>query len=252
MIAAAVLLVLLGPAQTLSGKYIQHSEEYLKLHPFPAGAEQDRLTINGVETMDSLYWRIEHGAHDARTYELLGEALAERGDNGLAHRAFRKAHAQAEEMDRGFKQQMLQRMFDTGPVSKELIEREEKQAREWVRALQEYERKQIAAGRDPNDLETFYAMYGRPEDDMYRTMWRRRASFLIGAAGVLVGLALLLCSRRIVRLFGGVGIIVALSCALGPGLLGQVGLFYWGAAFSAAGGLAVLLWGKKPDEPEVA
>jgi len=253
VIATALLLVLLGPAQTLAGKYIQHSEEYLKLYgPVPAEHVRVRVEPGGGETVNSICARIERGDHSAKTYEMLGEALAERGDNGLAHRAFRKAHAQAEEMDRGFKQQMLQRMFDVGTISKEQIQREEKQAAEWVRFLQEYERKQIAAGRDPNDLEPFYAMYGRPEDDMYRTMWRRRASFLIGAAGVLVGLALLLCSRRIVRLFGGVGIIVALSCALGPGLLGQVGLFYWGAAFSAAGGLTVLLWGKKSDEPKVA
>ena len=252
MIAAALLLVLLGPAQTLAGKYIQHSEEYLKLYG-PVPAEHVRVRVEGGgETVGSICARIEFGDHSAKTYEMLGETLAKNGDNGLAHRAFRKAHAQAEEMDRGFKQQMLQRMFDTGPVSKDLIEREEKEAREWVRALQEHERKQIAAGRDPNDLETFYAMYGRPEDDMYRAMWRRRTSFLIGAAGVLVGLALLLFSRRLMRLFGGVGLIAALGCALGPGMLGQVGLFYWGAAFSFAGGLAVLLWGKRSDEPEVA
>ena len=154
-------------------------------------------------------------------------------------------------MDRGFKQQMLQRMHDVGTVSKGLIEREEKEAREWVHFLQEYERKQIAAGRDPGDLEEFYAMYGRPEDDMYRTMWRRRTSFLIGAAGVFVGLALLLFSRRIVRIFGGVGIVIALTCLLGPRVLDQVGLFYWGAAASGAGGIAVLVRGRKSRDAQV-
>lgn len=246
MIAAAALLVLLGPAQTLSGKYIQHSEEYIKLLRPTYGLLPP---LDAGTSVEGLCAHIERGDHRARLYRGLGEGLAARGDKGLAHRAFRKAHLLAEEMDRGFKQQMLQRKFDMGPVSEEQIEREEKEAREWVHFLQEYERTQIAAARDPNDLEGFYAMYGRPEDDMYRTMWRRRTSFLIGAAGVLVGLALLLFSRRIVRLFGGIGIVVAIGCALGPGALGQVGLFYWGAAFSCAGGIAVLLWGKRSDEP---
>ena len=249
MIAAAALLVLLGPAQTLSGKYIQHSEEYVKLLRPTDGHLK---TLGAASSVETLCAHIERGDHRARLYRALGEGLAARGDKGLAHRAFRKAHLLAEEMDRAFKQQMLQRKFDTGPVSEEQIEREEKEAREWLHSLQEYERKQIAAERDPNDLEEFYAMYGRPEDDMYRTMWRRRTSFLIGAAGVLVGLALLLFSRRIVRMFGGVGVVVAIGCALGPGALGQVGLFYWGAALSFAGGVAVLVCGKRSDEPEVA
>ena len=142
MIAAALLLVLLGPAQTLSGKYIQHSEEYLKLVKPRYGVLPPRGSTNSVEVLCAY---IERGDHSAKAYAMLGEALAERGDNGLAHRAFRKAHAQAEEMDRGFKQQMLQRMFDVGTISKEQIQREETQAAEWVHFLQEYERKQIAA-----------------------------------------------------------------------------------------------------------
>ncbi|MGQ0613637.1 MAG: hypothetical protein ACT4PV_07875 [Planctomycetaceae bacterium] len=231
------ILLLLGPAQTLSGKYIQHGEEYLAARPRPALVAPAPLP----GTVQELCALVEGGAGSPAVFEALGEALLARGEGGLAFRAFDKASR----LDHPDKARLERRKDACGArIAPRIIEAEEAEARLWVEALQRFEREQLAAGRDPDDLAAFHARHGRPEEDMFAVRRGIRWSFVGGAAGFLAGLAFLAASRRLPRLAALLPAGIAAACLLGPRLLGQTGILPWGSGMAAAGAVAVLLLGR--------
>lgn len=191
-----LVLLLLGPRETLAGKFPGHAPEYLERYPAPVVPLPDPLPAD----VDALCRLVEAGHGTAGVFEALGDALLARGDGALAYRAFRKAHALAAP-DAGTR---LQRKRDRCPfVEEAVIEDEEEQARAWVALLREYELARIRQGEDPRDLGPFHAIYGRAEDDLReiaqkrRTMWALAvAAGLLGAAVVLGGVLLMGRRRR--------------------------------------------------------
>ena len=183
MATTLALLLLLGPAQTISGKYLQHSKEYLREYPRAPVALPAPLP-GGVDELCRL---IEAGHATPGLFAALGEALFARGDKELAYRAFRRAHKLGHKDPR----RMIARMDACPRVPDKVIASEEFEARVWVDALQSYERARIAAGKDPRDLTEFHERYGRPEDDLNEVIWRRRLTFLGGVAVVIMIVAAL-------------------------------------------------------------
>jgi len=235
--AVALLLLLAGPAEAVAGKLVRHSEEYLRLHPAPLPGLPDPLP----ETVEELVSLLEAGHETPQVLEAMGDALLRSGDRALAFRAYDRAarlgHPDPAHLER--------RKAATGVlVDRRVIEREEALAREWVEALKEHERAQIAAGGDPNDLAKFFERYGRPWEDMLAVRRAVRWSFAAGAAGVLVGLAFAVVCRRVPRWTAAVPLLFAGACyALSP-LLGRTGILPWGAGAAAAGGLFALAFGR--------
>jgi hypothetical protein len=138
---------------------------------------------------DELCRLVEAGHGTPAVFEALGDALLARGDDALAFRAFRKAHANA----LGDAKRRLQEKKDRcGHVDPRAIEDEEAQARVWVAALQEYERDRIRGGEDPRDLAPFFARYGRAEDDLREIAHARRKTWGIAMAAGLLGAAAIL------------------------------------------------------------
>jgi hypothetical protein len=235
-----VLLLLAGPAETISGKYVQHSDEYLRTRPVEPPPLPDPLPAD----VDALCALIE-GGHDApELFAALGEALLARGDTALAYRAFHRAH-RARPRDPEWGTRMQARKYECARVPDAVVAAEEREARVWVAALKEYERERLANGEDPDDLAPFFERYGRPEDNMWKVMRARRLSGAAGIIGFLVGLAGIVFARWLPRASAFVPALVVVLCLVGPALVGRTGLFFWGAGFAGAGTLAVLAFGRR-------
>ena len=230
-VAQLLLLLMLGPAQTLSGKYYQHSQEYLEKYPVRAVALPAKLP-NEVDELCAL---IEAGHTTSHLYAALGAALLERGDRALAYRAFDKAQRK-QHPDRKY---IVERKDASEYVAEKTIKNEEREAKIWVDALQSYQRAAIKAGRDPTDLDAFHERYGKPGDDLNRIIRTRRISFLGGIAGVFLGVAFAFGAPRLRKRAAAVPLIAAGACFSGPLILGFAGLLIWGGCFAAVGGLLV-------------
>jgi hypothetical protein len=232
-------LLLLGPAETVSGKYVQHSPEFLERHPIRAIALPDPLPREA----EALCGLIESGHATPQIFAALGEALLERGESALAYRAFDRAH-------RGGHPDLAhiaRRKDACARVPDSVIRAEEVEAERWVEALQAFERSRIRRGENPRDLTKFYSRFGRPEDDLYTMVRARRLSWAAGVAGFLIGLGFALASRILRKRAAVVPLVAAALCMAGPPLVGMTGLFPWGAGFSAAGGVLVLALGRRRE-----
>lgn len=174
---AVVLLLALGPAQTISGKYVRHGEECRRLYPRPPVPLPDPLPP-GVDELCAL---IEAGHATPRLFAALGEALFARGERKLAYRAFRRAHRRKHPDP----QALVARMDACPRVPEKVIAAEQFEAKVWVDALQSYERARIASGEDPRDLAGFFERYGRAGDDLNAIIRRRRLTFVGGLAVVV-------------------------------------------------------------------
>lgn len=185
--APLALLLLLGPAQTIAGKYIQHSEPYLRLRPAVAAPLPEKLP----DEVDALCRLIEAGHATGPVFSALGDALFAQDEKRLAYRAYRKAlklgHPRSPRMD------------ECPVVPESTIANEEKEARVWVDALQSFETMRIHRNEDPDDLTEFYERYGRPEDDLNRIIRDRRIEFARGVALIVLAVAVLLIAVRKIR-----------------------------------------------------
>ena len=238
---AVVFVLLLGPGETIAGKYARHSAEYLELHPAPVAALPSPLPSD----VDSLCRLIEAGRpEDPELFAALGEALFRADRKQLAYRAFHRAH-RLRPKDATWGRRMQAREDACPRVPTAVIREEERQAAFWVAKLQAHERERIAQGNDPKDLTVFHERYGRPDADLSAHARARRYSWVGGVVGILIGIAFGAASRRVARRTVVLPLAVAALCLAGPSLVGQVGLFYWGAACATAGALAVLAFGKR-------
>lgn len=238
--ALLLFVALLGPAQTLSGKYPRHAPAVVARWPAEPVALPDPLPT-GVDELCAL---VEAGQGTPEVYAALGEALLRDGKGALAYRAFRKAQLARPEGDW---QRAMQARKDACPyVSEDTIRREEREAALWVARLQAYEEDRIANGQDPLDLGPFYARHGRPEEDYGRIVAARRASWIWGAAAGVLGVAAAVAAfLKVWRVFALLPLLLGGWCLVAPGLTGQVGLYYGGGACAVAGGLLLLWRGRK-------
>ena len=237
----AVFVLLLGPGETIAGKYVRHSAEYLERHPARAAPLPDPLPSK----VDSLCRLIEDGRHDhPELFAALGEALFLGDRKELAYRAFHRAH-RLRPGDAAWGRRMQARQDACPRVSNAVIAEEEGQAAFWVGRLQEFERERLARGEDPDDLTLFHERFGRSEADLRAHARARRFSWAAGVVGLLIGVAFGVASRRVSRRVGALPLVVAALCLAGPALVGQAGLFYWGAASATAGAIAVLAFGRR-------
>ena len=234
-----LLVALLGPAETIAGKFVQHSEEYLALHPAPPPPPG-----KPPAEVSDLCGFIEAGGATADAFAALGDALLRATEKGLAYRAFHRAHRLRPDDTRHGRTMVLRKQACVY-VPDRVIGAEQRAAKIWVNALQAYERSRIESGKDPDDLDEFHARFGRAEDDLWRHIGARRRSWAGGIVGLLVGAAFLLGARRFPRKLALVPLLVAGVCAFGPAALGQTGLLYHGAAGALAGGVAVLALGRR-------
>ncbi len=189
------LLFLLGPRETLAGKFPGHSPEFLQRYPAAPVALPDPLPAD----VDALCRLVEAGHGTPEVYAALGDALLARGEKGLAYRAFHAAQAKA---DAALKPALQARKDLCGHVDPLEIEEEQRRARVWVEGLQAYERDRIRRAADPRDLGPFHERYGRAEDDLLAVAQARRKAWavamgmgLLGTA-VLLGVVLFLSKRR--------------------------------------------------------
>jgi len=221
-----LLLLFGGPAQVVAGKYIQHSEEFLRLHPQPAIAVPDPLPRDAV----ALARLIENGHANAALFEALGDAMSAQGDKAIAYRAYDRA--QVLDPKAGV---ALQRKKDRcEPVSPRVIDQERREAAIWVDALRSYERARIEEGKDPRFLDDFYERYGRPEDDLSEMVRGRQIAFWVGTLGLALGVAFGIGSARLRRRVAAIPLAFAVLCLIGA-LRGTVALPY----FLAAGALLI-------------
>lgn len=160
-----VALLVLGPAQTLSGKYVPRPEV-----PLPAPLPAD---------VDGLCALIESGHATAPLFAALGEALRERGDLALAYRAYDRAHR----LKHADPRWIQERKELCGRVPDPVIAEEEREARIWVDAYESWRR----AGR--TDLEEFYERYGRPDESLAEVVRARRLVFAGWVAAVVFAVA---------------------------------------------------------------
>jgi hypothetical protein len=225
-----------GPAETISGKYVQHSVEFeLRQPAMPHPGFPEHPSI------EQLCAKIEYGLHVPASMALLAERLFENGQGELAFRAFHRAR-ELGHTDPAW----IESKKDLCPrVPLEVIKSERREATEWVKQLQNFERKQLAEGKDPADLTEFYLLYGSAEDDMGAVMRNRSLSFLGGVFGVVVGLAFGLVSRLLRRKFALVPLLVGIGLALAPMALGQPGILRWGAGTSLAAAALVWMFGRR-------
>ena len=238
MITSALILVLLltGPAETVSGKYIRHSDEILRRWR----VEHPELTPK-MDSVPSICNWIEHGNDEQGYFAALGEALLARGDGELAYRAFHKAQriclASGDREAAG----QLQTRKDACPrVPDRMIEAEEREAMIWVDALQSYERARIARGEDPTDRTAFFERSGRPEEDLNAIVRSHRIAFIGTAVGLLVGLVAVIAARRLRRRAALLPLLVAAALLYGKLTLVRPGPLGWGALFALIGAVAVL------------
>jgi len=235
-VLVVLLLLFGGPAQVVAGKFIQHSEEFLRLHPQPAIPVPNPLPKN----VAALAQLVERGHATAAIFEALGDALSADGDSALAYRAYDRAQilGAADGV-------AIQRKKDLcEPVSPHVMERERREATVWVDALQSYERARIEQGEDPRDLDDFYARYGRPEDDLATLIRARQIAFWSAALGLGLGAAFVIGSSRLRRRLSAIPLAFAVLCLLGAlrGANLQPYLIAMGAL--AVGAAAVALRGR--------
>ncbi|MFI5403110.1 MAG: hypothetical protein ACHQ1G_09250 [Planctomycetota bacterium] len=174
-------LLLLGPKETLAGKFPVHVPEYLQRYPEAPVPLPDPLPTD----VDALCRLVEAGHATPGVYAALGDALFAKGDKALAYRAFHKAQALG---DAALGRRMQERKDQCGYVDPLVIAEEERQARIWVEALRKYEETRIygimGPRGDPRDLEAFYEQYGRAEDDLVAHARSRRIFLVVRAVGV--------------------------------------------------------------------
>ncbi len=180
-----LVLLLLGPRETLAGKFPGHAPEYLERYPAAPVALPDPLP----KDVAALCRLVEAGHGTPGVYAALGDALLERGDKGLAYRAFHAAQANG---DAALKPAMQAKKDLCGYVDALVIEEEQRRARVWVQGLQEYERDRIRRGEDPRALGPFHERYGRAEDDLEAIAQARRKAWVVAMAAGLLGAAALL------------------------------------------------------------
>jgi len=201
------------------------------------------LPLRRTRDVESLCQLIEGGHAVPELFADLGEALLARGDKSLAYRAFDRAHRMRKE-DPDWARRMQGRKYACGVrVPREVIEREEQEARLWVGAYRDY---RAHGGRD---LREFYARFGRPEEELAKVVRARQAAWVGGVAGVLAGVVFLLGVRRFPRKLALVPLSCAALSAAGALLLIRTGPLWWGAVFSAAGAAATLLGGRRAQPP---
>ncbi|MHC4957133.1 MAG: hypothetical protein ACYTGN_02075 [Planctomycetota bacterium] len=229
-------LLLLAPAQTIAGKYVQHSEEYLRAYP----AKPVPLPRELPADVEALCALIEAGHATPQLFAALGDALVASGDKRLAYRAYDKAHRLKHPDPRT----IAIKKDDCPRVSDDVIRAEESEARIWVDALQSYERDRLRRGLDPRDLEEFHERYGRPEDDLAALIRARRLVFVTGMAGVLLGVGFGLAARGMKKRFAAVPLVAAAGCLVALLAVGTAGPVVWGAGFALAGAAAVAKFGK--------
>ena len=238
--ATFLCLVLMGPGETIAGKYIQHSEEYLEVRGRPREIRPARMP-----KVEDFCRALERNGPSWELMSRLGVALLQKDETGLAFRAFDRAR----ELGHPDPTWVEAQKDKCKRVPRETIEQERKEARLWVEELQNYERAQLREGRDPDDLEEFYARYGNPEENMYAVMRARRLSFLGGAIGVLLALGLMVASRSLPRKAALVPFVIAGILALAPSWLGQTGILLWGAGFLLVSAIVVGAFGKRTGPP---
>ena len=173
--------LLLGPRETLAGKFPGHAPEYLERYPEAPVPLPDPLPTD----VDALCRLVEVGHATAEVYAALGDALFAKGEKALAYRAFHAAQAKG---DVG----MQEKKDRCGYVDPLVIEEEERRARVWVSWLMEYERDRIRRGEDPRDLGPFHERYGRAEDDLEAIAQARRKTWAVAMAVGLLGAAAIL------------------------------------------------------------
>ena len=231
-----LLLLVLGPAQTISGKYYQHTDEYVKQSPSKTVALPQKLPT----AVDELCALVEAGHTAPHVYAALGEALLRDGERALAYRAFDRAQ-RGKHPDRKY---IVARKDACDFVAAATIRDEEREARIWVDALQSYERAAIKAGRDPGNLDAFHERYGKPEDDLNRIIRTRRISFLGGVVGIFVGVLFASRAARMRKRGAAIPLIVAAISFATALVMGFAGLLVLGGCFAAAGGLLVSARGR--------
>lgn len=235
-VSQLLLLLVLGPAQTLSGKYVQHADEYLKKYPSKIVA----LPATLPRKVDELCALIEAGHATAQVHAALGEALLLGGEPALAYRAFDKA----QRLKHPDAKYIVARKDASEFVSEKKISEEEYEAKVWVDALQSYERKAMKSDLNPRNLDPFYARYGKPEDDLNAIIRKRQISFLGGILGIFIGVAFAFRATRMRKRAAAIPLIVA-GASFGVALLvGFAGLLVLGGCFAAAGGLLVSARGR--------
>lgn len=176
-----LVLLLLGPRETLSGKFPGHAPEYLERYPGAPVPLPDPLP----KDVDDLCRLVEAGHGTPEVYAALGEALFAVGERALAYRAFHAAQVLGAPG-------MQEKKDECGYVDPSVIEEEKRLARVWVARLEEYERDRIRRGEDPRELGPFYERYGRAEDDLAAVAQARRTTWGLAAGGTLLGLAAIL------------------------------------------------------------
>ncbi len=239
-VTALLCLVLFGPGETIAGKYIQHSEEYREARGGSTGIRLARMP-----RVEDFCRAIERNGPSWELMSRLGVALLAKGETGRAFRAFERAR----ELGHPDSTWVEAQKDRCKRVPQTTIADERKEARLWVEALQNYERAQLRQGRDPDDLEEFYARYGKPEENMYAVMRARRLSFVGGVIGVLLALGLIAASRALPRKAALVPFVIAGVLALAPSWLGQAGILLWGAGFLLASAVAVAAFPKRTGSP---
>jgi len=229
-----LVLLLLGPAQTIAGKYP---------HP-PPGAAAEALPDPLPSEVAALCALLERGHDEPAVWGALGEALLADGRGRLAYRAFRKGQRRAHAEHRTDLALALQaRCAACPPVPDAVIAAEEAEGAAWAGAYAEWEKDRRARGLPVDDRASFYARWGRPEDDLAAIVRATRVAFLggvaVGAAGLVVAVGVI--SGRFARgaafgalLLGG----VALAAPL---LLGRTGLLTGGGALAVACGAVALV-----------
>jgi hypothetical protein len=240
--AAAIILSLLlfGPAQTLSGKYVRPTEEESR-----RWAENHPGLFSKKDSVEALCARIENGNDGPAGFAALGEALLAQGEGALAYRAFHKAQRLwLESKDKQAAGRMQVKKDVCPRVPDRVIAAEEREAMIWVDALESYERAQIARGEDPTDREAFFERYGRPEEDLNAIVRSHRIAFLGSVLGMFVGLASLVMARRLRRRIALVPLLIAAALLVARLTLVRPGPLLWGALFALAGGVAVSLLGR--------
>ena len=227
MVALLLTVLLLGPAETIAGKYARASAPAA---PLPAPLPDSSEALCGL---------IESGHATADLFAALGEALLREGDGVRAYRVFHRA-CRLRPDDTAWGRAMVQRKDACGTrVPDATIRAEEREAEVWAKALQDWR------AEGGGDLETFYERYGRPEDNIYKVVRARQFSWAGGVAGILIGAGFVLASRLVARRAALLPLAVGVACLLGPSVVGQRGLFVLGGVFAFAGAAAVLLLGRK-------
>ena len=84
--------LLLGPRETLAGKFPGHAPEYLERYPEAPVPLPDPLPTD----VDALCRLVEVGHATAEVYAALGDALFAKGEKALAYRAFHAAQAKGD------------------------------------------------------------------------------------------------------------------------------------------------------------